>query len=679
MSKYEFVISAKDKTAQAFSSINSGLGSLKAGAVKTATAVAGVTAAFGALMVSSANNAKELQKQADLAGENVENFQSLSYAFSMFNIEQEKFADISKDVQDKLGDFLATGAGPFADFFENVAPKVGLTADALRDLSSTDVLIAVKKAMDDANVSAKEQVFYMEAIANDASLLLKPLQDNGKAIKDYAEEFNNLNVAMSEAEVEKMAMLAKEFKRIEVTVSSIGNKLAANFAEPLGDILEIIEDELPEHLMRAEIAFKGMAAGIFEVSAASAQFVKYNPFALLASGMSPNDAQKQYDDFKGTANLLYDDISKLQAKIQELNSPNSGGEVEIVSSEGVKKLENSFLKSLDMIDQINANAFNFDASMAANASQYWDDFGESGFSAFEKAREGADSFLNSLALIDEINANAFTFDEAMAENAGLFWENFEERGFTAYENLQAGNESFWSQWIEAAQTNLTSFDELSAFTIESFSNQMGNALESIIFDSQSLGDAFQGVMQNMARGVVNALGQMAAQWLAYKIVQMTVGASTAAAGSAGLALNAQAAALQAGINAFASTAAIPVVGPPAAPAAMKAALAVTQPMAMAVSAMSAVAATASFDGGGYTPNGARIGGIDGKGGKLAMLHPREKVVDLTRQNEGGQNISVNYAPNYSGNNATTIDLDNMASRDRKRLIRQLQRAMGRPV
>ena len=208
---------------------------------------------------------------------------------------------------------------------------------------------------------------------------------------------------------------------------------------------------------------------------------------------------------------------------------------------------------------------------------------------------------------------------------------------------------------------------------------MGNALESIIFDSQSLGDAFQGVMQNMARGVVNALGQMAAQWLAYKIVQMTVGASTAAAGSAGLALNAQAAALQAGINAFASTAAIPVVGPPAAPAAMKAALAVTQPMAVAVSAMSAGAATASFDGGGYTPNGARIGGIDGKGGKLAMLHPREKVVDLTRQNEGGQNISVNYAPNYSGNNATTIDLDTMASRDRKRLIRQLQRAMGRPV
>lgn len=297
----------------------------------------------------------------------------------------------------------------------------------------------------------------------------------------------------------------------------------------------------------------------------------------------------------------------------------------------------------------------------------------------DAGKEINDSFLNSLALIDEINANAFTFDESMSESAGAFWINFEERGFTAYENLQEGNESFWNQWLEAAQTNLTSFDEMSAFTIESFSNQMGYALESIIFDSQSLGDAFQNVMQSMARGVVNALGQMAAQWLAYKIVQMTVGASTAGAGAAGLAFNAQAAALQAGINAFASTAAIPIIGPPAAPAAMKAALAVTQPMAMAVGTLAAGGAAASFDGGGYTPIGARIGGMDGKGGKLAMLHPREKVVDLTRQNESSSNVNVTYSPNYSGNNATTIDIEAMAGRDRKRLVRQLQRLMNRPA
>ena len=53
----------------------------------------------------------------------------------------------------------------------------------------------------------------------------------------------------------------------------------------------------------------------------------------------------------------------------------------------------------------------------------------------------------------------------------------------------------------------------------------------------------------------------------------------------------------------------------------------------------------SYDGGGYTGNGARSGGLDGKGGFMAMLHPRETVVDHTKGGSGGgvsvvQNINV---------------------------------------
>jgi hypothetical protein len=38
----------------------------------------------------------------------------------------------------------------------------------------------------------------------------------------------------------------------------------------------------------------------------------------------------------------------------------------------------------------------------------------------------------------------------------------------------------------------------------------------------------------------------------------------------------------------------------------------------------------SFDGGGYTGRGARAGGMDGKGGFLAMVHPDETVIDHTK-------------------------------------------------
>lgn len=55
---------------------------------------------------------------------------------------------------------------------------------------------------------------------------------------------------------------------------------------------------------------------------------------------------------------------------------------------------------------------------------------------------------------------------------------------------------------------------------------------------------------------------------------------------------------------------------------------------------------ASFDGGGYTGSGARAGGLDGKGGFMAMLHPRETVTDHTRGQGGGQ-VVVNQTINVS--------------------------------
>jgi len=52
-----------------------------------------------------------------------------------------------------------------------------------------------------------------------------------------------------------------------------------------------------------------------------------------------------------------------------------------------------------------------------------------------------------------------------------------------------------------------------------------------------------------------------------------------------------------------------------------------------------------FEGGGYTGNAPRTGGLDGRGGFMAMLHPNETVVDHSRGNSGGevvinQNINV---------------------------------------
>lgn len=48
------------------------------------------------------------------------------------------------------------------------------------------------------------------------------------------------------------------------------------------------------------------------------------------------------------------------------------------------------------------------------------------------------------------------------------------------------------------------------------------------------------------------------------------------------------------------------------------------------SASSFIGGLLSYDGGGYTGNGPRTGGLDGKGGQLAMVHPRETITDHTK-------------------------------------------------
>lgn len=151
------------------------------------------------------------------------------------------------------------------------------------------------------------------------------------------------------------------------------------------------------------------------------------------------------------------------------------------------------------------------------------------------------------------------------------------------EELLEINGSYWEKWLAGAEEALTSFDQLGGTVIDSFQNQFGAAFESMIFDAQSVDDAIQGMIEGMLRAVVNAVGQMIAQWLAYQAVQLLVGKTTQASAVAQTTGNAYAGVMQAGINAFASTAAIPIVGPLMAPAAMTAAIAATSPMAAAAS------------------------------------------------------------------------------------------------
>ena len=206
------------------------------------------------MAVQAGAAAKDMGNLARVAGTSVEEFSAYAYAVESVGISQENLADISKDVKDKLGDFIATGGGEFSDFFENIAPKVGLTADALRGLSGPDVLVAVKKAMDDANVSAEEQIFYLESIGNDASLLTPLLAENGKALKEKADRARELGIAVSDMDNTKLVEMG-------VVANDLGKTMSAFSREVISAIAPAIQ-VLMGHAQNAVVWFNQLSPGV---------------------------------------------------------------------------------------------------------------------------------------------------------------------------------------------------------------------------------------------------------------------------------------------------------------------------------------------------------------------------------------------------------------------------------
>lgn len=80
----------------------------------------------------------------------------------------------------------------------------------------------------------------------------------------------------------------------------------------------------------------------------------------------------------------------------------------------------------------------------------------------------------------------------------------------------------------------------------------------------------------------------------------------------------------------------------------------------------------NFEGGGYTGSGSRSGGLDGRGGFLAMVHPNETVIDHTKQS----------ANSSSGGNSNSIVINGLSlpgvtnARDGKRAAATIAREVN---
>ncbi len=169
----------------------------------------------------------ELEKFSRLSGTNEQVFQRMAAGAATVGIQQDKLADIFKDTQDKLGDFLQTGGGAMKDFFEQIAPRIGLTAKELQHLSGPEVLQRYYSALEQAGASQSEMVFYMEAIASDSSMLAPLLARNGEGFKKWGDEAQRLGAVLDADTLAAMKEVKEQSNLIQLAFQGLKNEVAA--------------------------------------------------------------------------------------------------------------------------------------------------------------------------------------------------------------------------------------------------------------------------------------------------------------------------------------------------------------------------------------------------------------------------------------------------------------------
>jgi len=304
----QLVIDGQNNTKKAFDEVDGSLTNLSGLAVKAGAALAGALS-VGVLanwVKESALATAQMARMAELSGATAEEFQRWAYASRTVGIEQDKLGDIFKDVQDKIGDFLQTGGGPMADFFENIAPKVGVTAEQFRNLSGPDALQLYVSSLEQANLSQSEMTFYMEAIANDATLLLPLLRNNATGLKDLAAEAEELGLVLSS----EAAAAALEFERGLNTLGAASDGAGKQIAAELVPTLNTMNGLLIDSRANGEgvTVVANVLSGALKVLATAAIVVSagFRSAGSAIAGLAAAGAAAATGDFAGARTILAD-------------------------------------------------------------------------------------------------------------------------------------------------------------------------------------------------------------------------------------------------------------------------------------------------------------------------------------------------------------------------------------
>lgn len=606
---------------------SAGMLGILGGPLGVATLVLGAAAAFLVLRDNTGTLEKKLGDLADPIDKIVDRFEKLNRATQSVTL-RELEAKIG-DMQTKLGQM----SGAIADKFESDLRGMGAGGAEGLMAGLTSLPADAQKALELVRQASKDQAEGVEvdwkSVADQLRLIPGVTEAMAVAIEKNQEKVTDLSAALQEqrAVLAKLTGAVDDNTRAETEnaaakagAAQAGQKYLDQLLKQLATAQDKTSLEAANRFIRENtLLTDGMVVAIRSAAAAKDAQKAADDAATKAkqknASVADSAAKKQGKDFataeegykrqieliNTTGNKQNDatEVMKLSFELQE-------GKLGKLSDAQKKKLQGmaAELDALNKLkkaneDDLKLTAFRNAQSVGTQTMKDGFDRDLNGIGLGDKARDRlrSDLALQQKYAADVANLNeqyqskgiskelydseTTVLEEALAERIiaqELYYQAIDEQ----QTNWMNGVNEAWANYADAARDYSAQAADFTNTALQEGTSDLGSFFSDVASNAEDADDALGDMIGNFSKSMLKALGDMAAQWLIYQGVQLLVGKTTQATAAGTLGANAQAMSLTAGLNAFASTAAIPIIGPAAAPAAMATALAVTGPLASAV-------------------------------------------------------------------------------------------------
>jgi hypothetical protein len=258
----------------------------------SAAAVAGLVA----ITAKTTSYAQEVKNLSSVSNSSVTDFQRLAAGAKTVGIEQDKLGDILKDTSDRVGEFIQRGGGEMADFFKEIAPKVGVTAQMFATLSGPDALQLYYNSLEKAGLNQAQMTTYMESMADEATALIPLLKNNGEGFKTFGDRAEKAGQILKSFEIDQLVEVNQSIKALEGSFEGASRQMVLGMLPGIQSVTEqltSLSNNGAMEVLGAGVSFLAdhlnILAGVMGTKVA-ASFIGYVQ-SLGASALASNQAR----------------------------------------------------------------------------------------------------------------------------------------------------------------------------------------------------------------------------------------------------------------------------------------------------------------------------------------------------------------------------------------------------